>query len=465
MLTSHAVIMPEKILVSRTPFAEKYLGFVPPEIEFIGDLEGPRFHEAANITAPKLLYLLYGPRDAGGITHLAVDVRSPFFAANHDWEYEVTLTLDGTAVERRLFHKWYGRHQFLLEIPYFRQDAQRIRLQAKPTRNGQATNQDCSFAVQFFLISKPLMWSRLERDAIWLFSTARSGSSWLMTDILCGGARARPIDESGIGRMFAPLQWDAERFFGLQSRVYPFESGSSYELGEARRRSADPPPFERIFTNLYRENAIFSKHNYDLYHRLLKDAALQHFINEWGFLDISRAVYKLPNDSHAADFIMRAFAESQMIFLMRDGRDVMRSRFSAFASRILAKNNDPGLRRYAIVFYSHLWNFQIDIIRSAFEAHAADRRILVRYEELRREPFRAIRALYDHLDYQATDEEVRRIADASRLENVPEADRGPDKPVQTGRVGGYQNTFSEDEIALMNAIMGDNLARYGYLDS
>jgi hypothetical protein len=457
--------MTEKIAISKTFCAEKFVGFIPPEITFSSDLEGRKFANKAVLEVPRLLYLFYGPRDAGGISHLVVDVWSEFFASHHDWEYEVSLRLDGTILDKRLFHGWYGRHQFLLEIPYFRQKTQQLELHAQPTRVGQATNKEhIAFAVEFHLTSKPRLLAKLEKDAIWLFSTARSGSSWLAMDILCRDERGRPIDEPGLGRMFAPLQWDPERFFGLQSRVYPFENGLSYELGQIRRCHVEPPPFERMFTSLYRENAIFSHHNYDLYHRLIKTCALEHFLNEWGFLDVNRLVFKLPNGSHASDFIMRAFPGSHMVFLMRDGRDVMRSRFSPFSSRLLAEAADPELRRYGIVFYSHLWNFQVDIIRSAFEAHAADKKILVRYEDLRREPARAIRALYDHLGYAASDDEVRSIAEASRLENVPETKRGPDKPVQEGRVGGYRDAFNEDEIAMMNAIMGDNLARYGYLE-
>src|ERR1700691_3912499 len=126
--------MTEKIEVSEIPFAAKYLGFVSPQIEFSGDLEGRRFRETAIIEVPQLLYLLYGPREDGGLTHLAVDVCSDFFARHQDWEYEVTATLDGTVVDKRLFHGWYHRHQFLLEIPYFRQKMQRLELHAQPTR-------------------------------------------------------------------------------------------------------------------------------------------------------------------------------------------------------------------------------------------------------------------------------------------------------------------------------------------
>jgi hypothetical protein len=55
----------------------------------------------------------------------------------------------------------------------------------------------------------------LESNSIWVFSTARSGSTWLSQDMLCGAADVRPMDEPGIGRMFAPFDWASERMYNL----------------------------------------------------------------------------------------------------------------------------------------------------------------------------------------------------------------------------------------------------------
>ena len=125
--------------------------------------------------------------------------------------------------------------------------------------------------------------------------------------------------------------------------------------------------------------------------------ALEHVLNEWGMFGYERLVFKMPNDLHGADFIMRSFPESHMVFLMRDGRDVMRSRFSPYASPTLAETNDARLRSYAIAYYSHFWNFQVDIMRAAFESHPQHLRIRVHYEDLRQNPVSAIGALFHHL--------------------------------------------------------------------
>ena len=77
-----------------------------------------------------------------------------------------------------------------------------------------------------------------------------------------------------------------------------------------------------------KENQILSRHNFGFYHDALRDVALGHVVNEWGILGYPRLVFKMPNDSHGADFVMRAFPESYMVFMMRDGRVVQRGTLS-----------------------------------------------------------------------------------------------------------------------------------------
>ncbi len=461
----------ETTLIPAVIFADDYANYVAPQVTISGDAKAARFRKSATLTVPKLLYLLEHPGGAGAFTHLAVDVWSTFFAKHHDWKYEVTVALDGQQLDKRLFHKWYGRHQFLIPLTSFRRDRHQITLTAMPTEVGASTDEEVRFDTALLLISKPRLWSEFEKRAIWVFSTARSGSTWLASDVICSFSGARLLDEPGIGRMFAPLQWDAERFFDDSSRNFHIEGGWDYEIGEQKRSQPALPMFERAFVNLNQENQVLSHHNYDLYHRMLRDLAFEHVLNEWGMLSYSLLIFKMPNDSHAADFIMRACPQSNMVFLVRDGRDVMRSRFSMFASPVLATTSSRELRRYAISFYSHFWNFQVDIIRSAFDAHAPERRILIKYEDLRAHPVDSIGTLYRHLKSAIADEhlepwisldEALQLAETTRLENVPEIERGPDKPRQSGIIGGFREAFDGEEIALMNAIMGPNLARYGY---
>lgn len=427
----------------------------------LGDRGENRFSTRMIVEIPPLGDVLLCSQHASEMTHVMVNVRSDFFASHHGWEYEVRLRPpSGGSGDVRHFHKWYIQHQFLLPVTdWLRGGA--LELSASPTRVAERGSESPSFSVELFLCSKQAIFDRLARGAIWLFSTARAGSTWLASDLLCAGERARPIDESGLGRMFAPLQWDAERFYDIAKRAPGYaESGFEYEIGKKPRAATFTPTFERNFTNMRLDNQILSTRNFRLYHRMLRETALEHVMNEYGCRDFTRTVFKCPNDAHAADFIMRAFPEASMMFLMRDGRDVMRSRFSAFGSELLAETTHSDLRRHAIAYYSHWWNFQIDIMRSAYEQHDPERRIFVKYEDLRRDTQSTVEKIFAMVGYDASPAEVRELVEATALEKFK--DRGSDKPRQSGLVGGFQKAFSDDEIALMNAIMGPNLRRYGY---
>jgi hypothetical protein len=185
-------------------------------------------------------------------------------------------------------------------------------------------------------------------------------------------------------------------------------------------------------------------------------------LNEWGLIDYRNVVFKMPNESHAADVIMRAFPRSFMIFLMRDGRDVMKSRFSPFASPTLAETTDPRMRLHAIAFWSHFWNFQVDIIHSAFSAHPPQRSLFVRYEDLRRDTMAELRVIFDRVGLSMADDALAKLVSRTTLENIPADQKGPDKPRQEGLIGKYASVFSRWEIELMEAIMGPNLQRFGY---
>lgn len=432
---------------------------------FASDRNGNYFRAAARVIVPNLLGWAAGSAESEGLTHLMVHVGSPYVPEHPEREYEVTLSMGGHVIERRLFHRWYAQHSFLLPFHLFGKQTQDITIEATSTRGDKTVDSKLVFTVDAFACSEAAILDRLARGAIWLFSTARSGSTWLAADVVCANHRARLIDESGIGRMFAPLQTDPQRFDRVaESRRSRYvESGFAFETGEKKRAIQNGNAvFERAFTSMDLENQILSRHNFGFYHEMLREVALKHAINEWGCRHFDRIVFKCPNEGQGADFIMRAFPESRMVFLMRDGRDVLRSRFSPFASPLLSRNDDPELRRYAIAYFSHMWNFQIDIIRTAYDAHPEKLRVFLKYEDLRTDPDRTIGDVLFRLGFDVSRRDVTTLAAGTTLESVPASQRGPDKPRQEGLVGGYKQTFSPEEIGLMNVIMGPNLKRYGY---
>jgi len=275
------------------------------------------------------------------------------------------------------------------------------------------------------------------------------------------------MDETGLGRMVSPVDLHPARFFGLEERRVPFESGVPVERGRQPRTRAGEPPFVRHFPELSRtepmEQFLAVEHT-ELFSKHVRDLALDHVLAVWGFLGYQRVCFKCTADAQGADIIMPAFSNSHMIFLVRDGRDVVRSQCSPFISGEAFANGSAGLRRYYVAYFAHYWNFLVDIIRETFDVHAQERRFFLRYEDLRRSPGPIIRNLFAHLGMTITEEELARLVHNTNLENVPEDLKGPDKPRQSGEIGGYRRFFNEEEIELMQAIMQGNLRRYGYVE-
>ena len=417
------------------------------------------FKKSAELLVPNLLDL---PAHSGGaFTDIAIDVAAPIFSdwPNCVWELEVRLR--NKIIATRQFRNFTQRHQIMVPTNLLHEASNNLLLSARALSGPRIAPR---FFVRVFYLHADRLIDAIEQSSVWVFSTARSGSSWISQDILCHSHDVRSMDEPGIGRLFAPVDWVAERFYDLAHKDAYAQSGLEYETGaKARADTGFIAPFERSFMFGERGTNIWSPQNRQMYFGLIRTTMFQHVLHEWGVLDYQHVVFKMPNDSHGADVIMQSLPQAFMILLMRDGRDVMKSRFSPFASHDLATTTDPALRLHAIAFYAHLWNFQVDIMQSAFAAHAPERRLLLHYEELRVAPTAQLRMMFDKIGMDMSDAALDALVSSTTLDNIPAAQKGPDKPRQTGQIGEYASVFSGAEIALMEAIMGCNLRRFGYV--
>lgn len=279
--------------------------------------------------------------------------------------------------------------------------------------------------------------------------------------------------------MFAPIRWDAERFFDLPRCNTYIPSGLEYETGVKRRTilrdfsGAGQPVnseanrynvsvFDRYNAGLQGPAGLFNPAYREHFCQMIRSAIIEHAIDVWGVRHFTRIVFKMPNESHAADFILEAMPEAKVIHLIRDGRDVMSSQFGRFGSGVLSQVPNAELRRHAISFYSHFWNFQNDIIADACRHHASERTMFVRYEDLRQDLSGFVCKIYKWLGNPLTEENITALVRAVDLANAPSDEVGYGKRRGDGTVGRFKSIFSDEEIELMNSIMGPVLARYGY---
>ena len=405
---------------------------------------------------------------------LVVRFKSQFLEAHRDdpdfsADLRISLKLGSKVLDRRAATLPRRRHQFLVPISdaLFRDklscEIETVRL------TGSASP---AFEITFETAAHDQLVDSIEEKMVWIFGSPRSGSTWVASDILgklpsralpSDDTGSRPIDEMGLGLALGAFVFEPEHFFGIEKIESHRDPGPDFETVAGRRQLSGEAIFQRhLFKNYGQPEAMLSEITRDAVRDMIRQLTFQHILLHWGIFDYDRVVFKAPNEGHAADLIMNALPKSRMIFLVRDGRDVIRSRFSPFASRVLAETGDAALRRAAVAYYAHQWNWHTDIVRRAYEAHDPNRRLCITYEELRREEWIAFWRLTNFVGATLDTAQIRKLMEDVRLENYPPETRGSHLPRQDGQIGGYRTAFSAEEQHLMTAILAENLRHFGY---
>ncbi len=181
------------------------------------------------------------------------------------------------------------------------------------------------------------------------------------------------------------------------------------------------------------------------------------------------------------------FYDKRVILLARDPRDVAVSQYFQWKFRIkptkVAINNYPpqgseislfdfvmgnnGGSMQAVTNYLNLW---------AAEMGAMEHFHLLRYEDLRARPREELRRLLDFMHIAATDAQVDAAVNYSSYENMKKMEgaqqfrlaggrmmpRDKDNPdsfkVRKGKVGGYRDYFTDEEVAAIDQRLAETLA-------
>jgi hypothetical protein len=283
----------------------------------------------------------------------------------------------------------------------------------------------------------------LEEKLVWIFGSPRSGSSWLLR-LLGSQADIAPINEPYLGAHLVPIGGEVE-------------AGEYYEHGD---RAGDAGYF-------------FARDYMPALRPLLHELVLRGFDNQLkqvGHDPIPRwVVLKEPNGSHAADTIVSLLPRSRMLFLLRDGRDVVDSLVDAmlgseswWAERKRSLGRPPQQRQSFVAQNSMLWISRTMASQRAYESLAEPQRLLVRYEELLTDTPTQLRRIFDWLDLDLSDRILAALVKKHAFESAPRDRRGPGKPMRAATPGLWRENLTEDEQRIMNEIMGAKLAELGY---
>jgi len=276
----------------------------------------------------------------------------------------------------------------------------------------------------------------LEKNIVWLFGPRRSGTTWLGKQLL--SYNTHYMHEPDITAHFEMLMNpNAEK---LERRIDSKKKIDSYFFSEK---------YKKTWTYYLGKLII---------HRIF--AQIQD--------NSKKIIVKEPSSLlDASDIIAEATPNSKKIILLRDGRDVIDSLLDARQKKgWLVKNQKVLLtNEQRPSFISHrakLWVHQTEILMKTYENTSPNLRIIVRYEILRKNTVEELEKIYKFLDIDISIEEIKNLVEKYKFENIPSEEKGEGKFYRSASPDKWKESFSKEEVDVMNQIMGNTLKNNGY---
>lgn len=288
-------------------------------------------------------------------------------------------------------------------------------------------------------------------DLTWIFGSSRSGSTWLLRML-----RHHPdvvgINETGLGHhlgVWRPiaLAWQS---------VEPPPLTTFKAIKEDRRDYF----FNREYEEVWRSGLERLFHD-RLVHQLDRDRP------DWRD-PLTRVVVKEPGGSHMASDLISITPGSRLVFLLRDGRDVVDSWLDAYREGTWASTDGA----YAVTqedrigfirWQAAVWKYRTEAVQAAYDAHDPDRRLKVRYEDLLADPEAVVPEILSVLDLDRDPDLVSKIVEAEAHHNVPDEEKGSGREIRFAKPGSWRDHMTGEEVEAMEAVFGERLTAHGYV--
>jgi hypothetical protein len=269
-------------------------------------------------------------------------------------------------------------------------------------------------------------------NLVWVFGTARTGSSWLSAIMGEVGGYSR-WHEPLVGHLFGNLYYERA---GHRSEDEHFILGASYRelwLGTIRRFVLDSAA------------ARFPK------------------VADEGYL-----IIKEPQGSMGAPLLMEALPESRMILLVRDPRDVVASNLDAHKGgtwtadlmRKGGKEKPPSLaesRPDAFVKgQARRYVRDVGNAKKAYDAHGGFK-VLVRYEDLRADTLQTMKRIYSELEMPVEGADLARSVEKHSWEKIPSEQKGEGKFHRKAKPGGWREDLTARQAEIVEGVAGSLL--------
>ena len=308
----------------------------------------------------------------------------------------------------------------------------------------------------------------VESRLVWILGGPRTGSTWLLNllvhplasgDATPSGVERRPL-ESGVTPAAIPIN---EPYIGVHLapiQTSGTEPGSVFTAADAR--AGDPsyllderfahawrPQLRRLILERLAAQAELAEREHDLKRPLI--------------------VVKEPNGSHAAEPIASTLPRSRLLFLLRDGRDVLDSLLDAASPGGWLAGGPGGEHlgsaQARIAFlqrHATLWLHRIEAMQRALAGHARELSLTIRYEDLLAVPESQLTRITAWLGREADEEALAEAVAANSFGDYPDDAKGRGKPLRAASPGGWRQNLSAEEQAAMLAVMGAKLEELGY---
>jgi hypothetical protein len=290
-----------------------------------------------------------------------------------------------------------------------------------------------------------------EDRLIWILGSSRSGSTWL-TKMLAAHDEVVAIDDPHIGHHLSvwrpiSLAW------GTASEMPELKT-----LGEVKGHHDD-----YFFSDRYR----------DAWMPPLRELILRRFeaqaddLANGGGRDAQRIAVKDPGASGVAELVGELFPRSRLVFLLRDGRDVVDSWLDAYRKGAwgVKEGTYPLSEEGRLAFLrwqATVWLYRTEAVERAFAVHDPALRTMIRYEDLRADPAAVLGRLCRDLGIPAEDDLMRSIAEQYSFEGVPEEMRGEGARIRSAEPGSWRQNLNAEERAELSRILAPKLRELGY---
>jgi hypothetical protein len=179
-------------------------------------------------------------------------------------------------------------------------------------------------------------------------------------------------------------------------------------------------------------------------------------------------VIKEPSGSQSADLLLPALPESRLLFLLRDGRDVVDSELAANRKGSWVSSEFPGAEGLSqedrldfVIRSAQKWLWRTEVVESAYRSHPGPKH-LVTYEQLLADPVDRLSAVFEWLDLPADDGMVRATLDRHSFASLSDERRGPDKFFRAATPGLWREHLTAEEQSALDRILGRKLRALGY---